>query len=99
MGQAELVLFKKGPHRNTAADFYKVMERDHRLTGKFRGQSDAVEAPVGFERMWSHLQRYVHRTQANIPAVNSRWKVCDNSERGSSTQASDPLFQAEPRIT
>ncbi|KAL6241134.1 hypothetical protein RBB50_012038 [Rhinocladiella similis] len=27
----------------------QMMERDHRLTGKFRGQSDAVEAPVGFE--------------------------------------------------
>lgn len=26
-----------------------VMERDYRITGKFRGQSDAVEAPVGFE--------------------------------------------------
>lgn len=26
-----------------------VMERDLRLTGSLRGQSDAVEAPAGFE--------------------------------------------------
>jgi hypothetical protein len=26
-----------------------VMERDYRLTGKFRGQSDDPQAPPGFE--------------------------------------------------
>lgn len=28
---------------------YTVMERDYRLTGKFRGQADSPEAPLGFE--------------------------------------------------
>ena len=30
-------------------DSYTVMDRDRRLTGRLRGQSDEVEAPLGFE--------------------------------------------------
>jgi hypothetical protein len=32
-----------------------VMERDYRITGKFRGQSDVVEAPAGFEGGQTYL--------------------------------------------
>jgi len=29
-----------------------VMDRDYRLTGKFRGQTDKAEAPLGYEGSW-----------------------------------------------
>lgn len=38
-----------------------VMERDYRITGKFRGQSDAVEAPVGFEGWQTYLFIFMKR--------------------------------------
>jgi hypothetical protein len=41
------------------ADLAAVMARDLRITGVFRGQSDAVEAPAGFEGMFlAHSLRY-----------------------------------------
>jgi hypothetical protein len=38
-----------------------VMERDYRITGKFRGQSDVVEAPVGFEGRQIYLFMFTER--------------------------------------
>lgn len=49
-----------------------VMQRDARITGTLRGQSDAVAAPAGFEGMFcseSTLQRLI------LSPVNSQWKV------------------------
>lgn len=51
-----------------------VMDRDLRLTGVFRGQSDAVEAPTGFDGMFSAVSSYELLT---LCSVNSRWKVSD----------------------
>ncbi|KIV83352.1 hypothetical protein PV11_05385 [Exophiala sideris] len=39
----------KRPRRQLDTWDRQMMERDHRLTGRLRGQSDAVEAPLGFE--------------------------------------------------
>lgn len=43
-----------------------VMERDRRLTGKRRGQSDAVEAPLGFER--ESTARFRSRNMLTYPS-------------------------------
>lgn len=51
-----------------------VMERDMRLTGSMRGQSDAVVAPVGFEGLWQPWSSYKNDTNERI--VSSQWKVC-----------------------
>jgi hypothetical protein len=50
-----------------------VMERDFRLTGVFRDQSDNVEAPPGYEGGIQEICYNVLFT--NKPLVNSRWKV------------------------
>ena len=49
------------------------MERDYRLTGAFREQCDAVEAPLGYERE-SIASSWYRRILTTEP-VNSRWKV------------------------
>ena len=50
------------------------MDRDMRLTGVFRGQSDAVQAPAGFEGM---LPAVCAQQSLTSRPVNSRWKVSD----------------------
>ncbi len=52
-----------------------VMERDYRLTGKIRGQSDIVAAPPAFEGRCDYAA-WVLYNKANNRIVNSRWKVC-----------------------
>jgi hypothetical protein len=47
------------------------MERDMRITGVFRGQSDAVEAPAGFEGM-SYAMR---GNESNADLVTSQQQV------------------------
>ena len=51
MGQAEYVVTSHGETRDQrpALTFVAVMERDYRLTGYLRGQSDRVKAPKGYE--------------------------------------------------
>ncbi|KIV97924.1 hypothetical protein PV10_01625 [Exophiala mesophila] len=39
----------KRPRRQLDLWDRQMMDRDYRLTGKFRGQADAPEAPLGFE--------------------------------------------------
>ncbi|EXJ90700.1 hypothetical protein A1O1_03804 [Capronia coronata CBS 617.96] len=39
----------KRPRRQTDVWDRQMMDRDYRLTGSMRGQSDAVAAPIGFE--------------------------------------------------
>ena len=49
------------------------MERDQRLTGIFRGQSDVPDAPLGFDGQYSPKMRALLLI---LPIVNSQWKVC-----------------------
>ena len=56
-----------------------VIERDYRITGAFRDQSDNVEAPVGFEGISEALPALAVYV-ANEVLVNSRWKVCEQPE-------------------
>jgi hypothetical protein len=64
---------RKSRRRTILADPAAVMDRDLRITGVFRGQSDTVEAPAGFEGMFSIC--YLHKWLTFI-SVNSKWKVC-----------------------
>jgi hypothetical protein len=47
-------------------DELTVMERDLRITGSFRGQSDAVAAPTGFEGMSPREHVTFHRDTDNM---------------------------------
>jgi len=55
MGSTKFVILIRARARATLTE--AVLERDHRMTGIRRGQSDKVEAPVGFEgEFWFCLE-------------------------------------------
>lgn len=53
-----------------------VMDRDRRLTGWLRGQTDKVEAPVGFEVNNPWKVSFLSRCVGSYGG--GKWRVCAN---------------------
>lgn len=54
-----------------------VMDRDRRLTGWLRGQTDKVEAPVGFEVNNPWKVSFLSRC-CRVLWRGGKWRVCAN---------------------
>lgn len=85
---------------------WTVLERDQRITGIKRGQSDKVAAPVGFEGML--LYRCRRRTLLTREIVSNPWKVrfvpgidqlqSSNPTAGRATNCIDSFPNTQPTV-